>query len=146
MSTPSAAPRAAVWIPRTQMDWAVLYCRVMTLIGLQGLATILLYWIKGPGTTLAGMPLGLQIDFAHGWIHLIPGFIGAALGWTRHPFALRYVQAFGLFYLTLAVLGTFTDIHFGMQLELNENALHWFLGGWAAIIGFGMLRLPRRKG
>ena len=136
---------ASALIPRTQIDWAVLYSRVMTLIGLQGLLTVVVYWVKGPGTTIADMPLGIQIDFAHGWIHLIPGFIGAYLGWTRHPYALPYVQGFGLFYLTLAVLGTFTDIHFGLQLEFNENALHWVLGGWAAIIGFGPLLLPRAK-
>ncbi len=39
--------------------------------------------------------------------------------------ALRLLHIFTVIYFLLAIFGTFTRIHFGIQLELEENALHW---------------------
>ncbi|HYN89938.1 MAG TPA: DUF4383 domain-containing protein, partial [Ardenticatenaceae bacterium] len=79
----------------------------------------------------------LRLDPLHSIIHLLLGLAGSYVGFWRPGASLRFTQLFGLFYLLLALLGTYSDLHFGMQLELEENALHWALGLIAALIGFG---------
>ena len=59
--------------------------------------------------------------------------------------SLRIPLCCPLCLLLLAVLGTFTPYHFGMQLEFNENALHWVLGSLAFAAGFGPALLARRR-
>jgi len=123
-------------LPRTQQDWAVFYCRVMALFALQGLVLMALYTLRGFDAHPDTMPPGLKLDPLHSVIHLVTGLIGAYIGFGRPSAAVRFIQIFSVFYLLLAVLGTFTHFHFGMQLQLEENALHWPLGLLAALIGF----------
>ena len=132
------------WIPRTQQGWAVLWCRFMSLFAAQGVVLLVLYAIKGPSAGPDGLPPGLQLDRLHAVIHLVSGLIGGAIGFWRPAWAIRFTQLFSVFYLLLAVFGTFTSLHFGMQLEFSENALHWGLEIPAALIGFAPL-LTRRS-
>ena len=120
-----------------QLDWARLYCQAMSLFALQGLMILLLYARLGWNASPGSLPLGLQLDPLHGVVHLISGLIGAYFGFVRPAGAVRFIQVFAIFYLGLAVFGTFTHMHFGMQLELPENSLHWTLGLLAAAVGFG---------
>jgi hypothetical protein len=93
----------------------------MSLFALQGLVILLLYARLGWNASPEALPLGLQLDPLHGVVHLISGLIGAYFGFLRPAGAARFIQVFAIFYLGLAVFGTFTHMHFGMQLELPEK-------------------------
>lgn len=131
-------------LPRTQQDWAVFYCRVMALFALQGVVLMALYAVRDFDAHPDTMPPGLKLDPLHSVIHLVTGLIGAYIGFWQPSAAVRFIQIFSVFYLLLAVLGTFTHFHFGMQLQLEENALHWPLGLLAAFIGFAPQLLKAR--
>jgi hypothetical protein len=126
-------------MPRTQRDWAVLYCRGMSLFVLQGLVVLGLYAARGWDTPPDVLPVGLQLDPRHAVIHLITGLLGVGFGFFQRRGAVPFIQIFAVFYLALAILGTFTTFHLGLQLLLPENALHWGLGLAAALIGYGPL-------
>jgi uncharacterized protein DUF4383 len=132
-------PPTRLALPRTQAGWALAYCYLTALFAVQGVVLMVLYAMQGFDTPPDAMPLGLRLDPLHSLIHLISGLLGTAIALWRPSAAVRFVQVFSLFYLTLAVLGTFAPdhLHLGMQLELAENALHWPLGLLAAAIGFG---------
>lgn len=140
-------PPTSFALPRTQLAWAIFYCRLSALFALQGIVLIGLYAVRGFDTPPDAMPLGLKLDPLHSVIHLVSGLIGTGIALWRPGAAVRFVQGFSLFYLTLAVLGTFAPdhLHLGMQLELAENALHWPLGVIAAVIGFGPLLVHRLR-
>jgi hypothetical protein len=116
----------------------------MSLFVLQGVVVLGLYAARGWDTPPDALPVGLQLDPRHAVIHLVTGLLGAAFGFLQPRGALPFIQVFALFYLGLAVLGTFTTFHLGLQLLLPENALHWTLGLAAALIGFGPLIWRRR--
>jgi hypothetical protein len=124
--------------PRKQL-WARLFCSLLTFGAVQGVVVLALYALMGPQTTPDDLPLGLKLDPLHGVIHLLSGLIGGYIGFWRPSAAVRFTQIFAVFYLLLAVFGTFTSIHFGMQIAPPENVLHWTLGLIAATIGFGPL-------
>ena len=125
-------------LPSTQQDWTVLYCKVMSLFVLQGLIILALYSMRGFDADPDSLPPGLRLDPAHGVIHLVTGLIGSYFAFWRPSGALTFLRLFSIFYLGLAFFGTFTNIHFGLQLELEENLFHWPLGLAAAFIAFGM--------
>lgn len=131
-------------LPSSQQDWAVLYCKVMTLFVLQGIIILVLYSLRGFDANPDSLPPGLRLDLMHGVIHLVTGLIGTYFAFWRPSGALGFLRVFTVFYLGLAVFGTFTNIHFGMQLEAEENLFHWPLGLIAAAIAFGMSLLPKK--
>jgi hypothetical protein len=130
--------------PRTWEGWARLYCQATVLFAAQGALLLLIYSVRGFNTDPYSLPLGLQLDPRHSLIHLLFGLIGAAIGFWQPEGAVPFAMVFGLFYIALAIFGTFTPIHFGMKLALSENALHWTLGSIAAVIGIGAM-LQRRR-
>jgi len=132
-------------IPSTQQEWTVLYCKVMSLFILQGLIVLAIYAIRGFDTDPHTLPPGLGLDPAHGVVHLVTGLIGAYFGFRRPTGALTFLRLFSIFYLGLAFFGTFTNIHFGLQLELQENLFHWPLSLAATFIAFGMSYLPMKS-
>jgi hypothetical protein len=75
----------------------------------------------------------------------VTGLIGSYFGFLRPSGALIFLRVFTVFYLGLAILGTFNPVHFGMQLELEENLFHWPLSLIAGAIAFGMSFLPLKK-
>jgi hypothetical protein len=131
-------------LPANQHEWALFYCKVMTLFVLQGLVILALYSLRGFDTDPDTLPPGLRLDPFHGVIHLVTGLLGTYVAFWRPSFALSFLRAFTVFYLGLAILGTFTHTHLGMQLELEENAFHWTLSLLAVAIAFGMSLLPRK--
>ena len=131
-------------LPSTQQDWAVLYCKVMTFFVLQGLVILIIYSMRGFDTNPDTLPPGLKLDPAHGVIHFVTGLIGTYFAFWRPSGALTFLRVFAVFYLGLAFFGTFTDTHFGLQLELEENLFHWPLGLVAAFIAFGMSFLNKK--
>lgn len=131
-------------LPRTWEGWARLYCQATILFAAQGVLLLLIYSIRGFNTDPYSLPLGLQLDPRHSVIHLLFGLIGAAIGFWQPEGAVPFTVGFGIFYVALAVFGTFTAIHFGMKLGLSENALHWTLGSIALVIGVAAV-LERRR-
>jgi hypothetical protein len=131
-------------IPSSQQDWAVLYCKVMSLFVLQGIIILLIYSMRGFNADPDSLPPLIKLDPMHGVIHLVTGLIGTYFAFWKLSGALNFLRVFTIFYLGLAILGTFTHTHFGMQLELEENLFHWPLSLLAAAIAFGMNLLPKR--
>jgi hypothetical protein len=131
-------------LPRTWEGWARLYCQLTILFAAQGVMLLLIYSVRGFDTDPNSLPLGLRLDPRHSVIHLLFGLIGAAIGFWQPEGAVPFTLFFGLFYIALAVFGTFMPIHFGMKLALSENALHWTLGLLAAVIGL-LAVLERRQ-
>jgi hypothetical protein len=131
-------------LPSNQNEWALLYCKVMTLFVLQGIVILVLYSLRGFNTDPDTLPPGLRLDPLHGFIHLVTGLIGTYVAFWRPASALNFLRCFTVFYLGLAILGTFTRTHFGMQLEFEENSFHWTLSVIAVAIAFGMSFLPAK--
>ena len=131
--------------PASQHDWVLLYCRVMALFVVQGGILLALYGMRGFGASPDSMPPGLRLDPMHAVIHLVTGLIGSYFGFRRPSGALTFLRVFTIFYLGLAIFGTFTNMHFGMQLEFEENAFHWPLSLIAGAIAFGMSFLPSKN-
>ena len=131
--------------PRTWADLARLYCQATLLFALQGALLLLIYSVRGFDTNPDSLPIGLQLDPRHSVIHLLFGLIGATIGFKQPEGAVPFTLFFGLFYITLAMFGTFTPVHFGMQLLLPENTLHWTLGTLAAVISLAALVQQRRS-
>lgn len=131
-------------IPSSQQDWAVLYCKVMSLFVLQGIIILAIYAMRGFDADPDSLPPLMRLDPMHGVIHLVTGLIGSYFAFWKPSGALSFLRVFTIFYLGLAFFGTFTNIHFGMQLELEENLFHWPLSLAAAAIAFGMNLLPRK--
>ena len=130
---------------RSQFALARLYTSALSLFALQGIILLVLYWTKGSGTQPEDLPPGLQLDFLHSWVHLAIGLAAVYVTFRRPSLSISFVQLFGLVYLFLAALGTFTTVHLGMQLERSENLLHWTLGLVAAVIGFGLRFVPSMR-
>src|SRR3972149_6282379 len=126
-------------IPKTQTAWAVLYCRGLALFIFQGFLILMMHAISGWQTPRGDFPLGFRLDPMHGVFHLVTGIIATYIGFgpPSEKTAVRFTQVFGIFYLLLAVFGTFTKFHLGLELGFSENAIHWILGGYSALIGFG---------
>jgi hypothetical protein len=129
-------------LPTNQHEWALFYCKVMPLFVLQGIVILVLYTLRGFDTHPDTLPPGLRLDPLHGIIHLVTGLIGSYVVFWKPHNALNFLRAFTIFYLGLAILGTFTPAHFGMQLEFEENSFHWTLSLIAVAIAFGMSLLP----
>jgi len=131
--------------PSTQHVWVLLYCRIMSLFVLQGVIILLLYSQRGFSADPDSLPPGFRLDPLHAVIHLVTGLVGSYFGFFRSAGALAFLRTFTVFYLGLAALGTFTPVHLGMQLELEENLFHWPLGLIAGAIAFGTSLLPIKK-
>jgi len=144
MTTRIQSRLAQFHLPHTWDGWARLYCQATILFAAQGVLLLTIYAIRGFDTDPRSLPLGLQLDPRHSVIHLLFGLIGAAIGFWQPEGSVAFTLFFGLFYVALAIFGTFTDIHFGMKLGLSENSLHWTLGTLALVIGLGAV-LERRR-
>lgn len=111
--------------------WAA---RATSYFALQGAGLLLAYAWLGFGTSPDNFPPGLRLDPIHAGVHLIWGLIGATIGFFVPRFAPAFIFAFAIFYLGLAVLGTFTHAHFGMRLATGENVFHWIVGPLALLV------------
>ena len=130
---------------KTQAGWARLYCCLAgVLFALQGLVVLGLYSVKGFDTPPEAMPFNFQIDPLHGLLHLVTGLIATYIGFWKTDWTIRFVQVFSLFYIGLALLGTFTVWNFGLRLGSEENNFHWTIGLITAAIGFGPLLFAAR--
>ena len=68
------------------------------------------------------------------------------MGFVRPRLATPFMLAFAAFYTLLAILGTFTNQHFGMHLDTSVNLFHWSLvfPAWAiGLYGLWRERHPR---
>ena len=123
-------------IPRSRAGLAQLFARALSLFTLQGAGVLLAYALGGPAMTSGDLPPGMQLDPRHAVLHLVIGLAAAFVAFRRPEWSVGLTRAFALVYLGLAVLGTFTTMHLGMELALPENALHWGLGLVALGVGF----------
>ena len=116
----------------------------MSLFVLQGIIILAIYSMRGFDADPDSLPPLMKLDPMHGVIHLVTGLIGAYFAFWKPYGALSFLRVFTIFYLGLAFFGTFTDMHFGLQLELEENLFHWPLSLLAAWIAYGMNLLPKK--
>ena len=131
--------------PPIQQAWVLFYCRIMALFVFQGIVILGIYSIRGFDTSPDALPPGLRLDPMHGVIHLVTGLIGSYFAFWKPSGALTFLRIFAVFYTGLAVLGTFTNQHFGLQLEFEENSFHWTLSLIAIVIAFGFSLFPKRS-
>ncbi|MGH2350344.1 MAG: DUF4383 domain-containing protein [Chloroflexota bacterium] len=120
----------------SRTTWARAACRVLAIFAPQGLLVLALYALMGPSAGPEDLPPGMQLDRLHGWVHLAIGLSAGYVGFWRPAAAPAFVRLFAAVYLLLAILGTFTSVHLGMELGLAENVLHWVLGLAAAAVAF----------
>jgi hypothetical protein len=93
------------------------------------------YAIKGLGTNPQSFPLGFQLDPIQAGLYFVWGAIGCAIGFYWPRLAAGFVLASAALLTLLAVLGTFTPYHLGMQLTPRVNLFHWLLAPFAWAIG-----------
>ncbi len=114
--------------------------RVVALVfGVSFLAVGVMGFILNPtGGELLGI---FAVNALHNLVHLLFGIFGIAavlVGWSR-----TYLQAVGIIYLLLTVLGFIPGLFVGddmllglIHINLADNFLHLVLGGVAAFFGF----------
>jgi len=141
----SADQSPALIFGLTHHQICIWVCRALALFLLQGIALLALYSIKGLNTNPDDMPPGFGLDPIHSVVHLVWGAVATYIGFFQARWSTRFVQVFSVFYTLLAVIGTFTSLRFGMQLELEENTFHWTVGLLTLAIAYGPLLLPRRS-
>ncbi|HWE21270.1 MAG TPA: hypothetical protein VG758_29560 [Hyphomicrobiaceae bacterium] len=122
-----------VWAARASLYFVV-----------QGALVLLAYAYYGLDSDPQSFPLGFRLDPIHAGVHLVWGLIGAYIGFFRPRFATAFVLAFAAFYTGLAILGTFTNLHFGMQLG-HTALFHWVLVAPVWAVGLRELWIARRK-
>ena len=99
----------------------------------QGALVLLAYAYYGFGSDPESFALGFRIDPILAAINLAWGLVGTFIGFYRARYSLPFVLAFAAFYTALAMLGSFTAIHFGMLLNERVNSFHWAvaIAAWA---------------
>jgi hypothetical protein len=97
------------------------------LLALQALPTVLIR--LAPGL--------VPIDTLHNAVHVLWGLtiLGFLIGGLDDAQTAVLAIGFGLFYLSLAVLGTVVDDPFGLRLGLGENTFHYLVGTLALVLG-----------
>ena len=107
----------------------------------QGGIILLAYAYYGFGTDPDSFALGFRLDPIHAGVHFVWGLVGSFIGFFSPRYATVYLLAFAAFYTVMAILGTFTPYHLGMQLKTGVNLFHWALLGPAWAIGlYGLWR------
>jgi hypothetical protein len=91
------------------------------------------------------LPLSLGFaasDTRHNLLHIVwgAGLLGLVLTARTSNRVAWAALIFGLFYLSLAVLGVITDQPFGLQLGPGENTFHFTVGPLALVLGAWALR------
>jgi hypothetical protein len=110
----------------------------------QGIIVLLIYATFGFDLPLDSLPLGLRIDPLHAGMHILWGAAGLAVGFLFPRFAIAWLVIFGVYYVTMAMLGFFTATHFGLHLGIRENSFHLFIG--AAALTFGIYSAVTLRG
>jgi hypothetical protein len=131
--------RTGSFIPRDITALAILACQITGVLALQGTVVLAFYALAGPPADPSRLPPGLRLDPLHAVVHLAIGLIGGYVGFYRPSSAFHFLRAFAVVYIALAIFGSFTSIHFGMQLGLDENLFHWTVGTIVGLIGFRLL-------
>ena len=134
-SVKAAATPLVVWAARLSLYFLA-----------QGGILLLSYAYYGFDTDPHSFSLGFRLDPIHATVHFVWGLVGSYIGFFRPRYATAFVLAFAAFYTVMAVIGTFTQYHFGMMLDDRVNLFHWslLLPAWA--IGLYGLWQERRIG
>jgi hypothetical protein len=135
-----------VEVPVETVPLVVWAARLSFYFLLQGGGLLLAYAYYGFGTDPSSFPLGFRLDPLHAGVHFVWGLAGVLIGFYFPRFATAYILAFAAFYTVVAVLGTFTPYHLGMQLGTRVNEFHWALVGPAWAIGLYGLWRERQEG
>jgi hypothetical protein len=114
---------------------AIWFTRALVYFLVQGGGLLVAYGWMGFATSPDVFPPGLRLDPIHAGVHTVSGAAAAYVGFARPRHAPWFVLAFAVFYLGLALLGTFTHHHFGMRLGTGENLFHWIIGPAALAVG-----------
>lgn len=112
---------------------------------LQGAGLLTAYAMLGFDTDPDSFPPGLRLDPLHAGVHLVWGIAATYVGFVRPRWATPFILAFAVFYLGLAIVGTFTSQHFGLRLGAGENMFHWLAGPAALAVGLYGLMTGRRR-
>lgn len=124
-------------LPRDHQGWAVLGSRALVLLGLEGAIVLVALALMGPNASYETLPLGFQVNHPHAVLHLASGVAGALFGFVWTTAAVSFTRVFAVFYVLLAIFGSFTPYHFGLDLKLGENLFHWTVGLSCAAVAFG---------
>ncbi len=127
----------------TSSKLPLLYTRLTALFLLQGIIILVFYAFLGFDTHPNQLPFGLRLDPLHAVIHLLIGVAGGYIGFWKPGLTLRFLQVFGALYFFLAVMGTFTDVRFGLFLELEENIFHWTVGSMTTVFALIAWKNPQ---
>lgn len=99
------------------------------------------------GNAAPALPPGVNsTDSPHNALHAVWGLciLGVLVfRGDRADIPARVSTIFGVFYLTLAVLGIVLDRPFGLVLGPGENVFHVFVGSLALCLGLAALREQR---
>jgi hypothetical protein len=101
----------------------------------QGALVLLAYAYYGFDSDPESFALGFRIDPILAAINFVWGLAGTVIGFFRPRLSLGFVLAFAAFYTVLALLGSFTELHFGMMLNDRVNRFHWIVAVLAWAIG-----------
>ena len=128
-------------VPETTWPLVVWAARLCVYLLAQGALVLLAYAYYGFDSDPDSFALGFRIDPLLAAVNLLWGAAGTYIGFFRPRWAAGFVLAFAAFYTLLAILGTFTTHHFGMQLNNRVNLFHWVLVFPAWAIGlYGLWR------
>lgn len=122
--------------PKTTWPPVVWAARLSVYFLAQGALVLLAYAYYGFESDPNSFALGFRIDPLLAAINLVWGLLGTFIGFFRPRYSFPFVLAVAAFYTLLAILGSFTDAHFGMLLNERVNRFHWIVAiiAWAVTL------------
>jgi len=122
----------------------VWFARALMFFLIQGVGLLAAYAVMGFDTSPDVFPSGLRLDPIHAGVHALWGAAATYVGFWLPRRAVGFVLSFAVFYIAFAIVGTFTNHHFGMMLGPGVNAFHWTVGPLALIVALLGLRERHR--
>jgi hypothetical protein len=116
--------------------WAA---RLSLFLLIQGIIVLGSYAYYGFGTEPSHFGPGFRLDPMHAAVNLVWGLAGSVISFFMPRLSIAFVLAFAVFFTLFAGFGTFTADHFGMKLDVMDNALNWALA--LAAWGIGIYAL-----
>jgi hypothetical protein len=140
-----ADTQASDEVPETNWPAVVWAARLSVYLLAQGALVLLAYAYYGFGSDPESFALGFRIAPLLAAINLLWGAAGTYIGFFQPRYALPFVLAFAAFFTALAVLGSFTSYHLGMNLNDRTNLFHWLIALIAWAVGLSTLGRRRRR-
>lgn len=101
---------------------------------LQGASTLLFRLVPSLNEAFPALLTITQMQPTHSWLHIISGLL--AVGFLLAPWlrgAFWFALGFGLFYLTLGLVGLLTGQPTALHMQAFDHPFHMLLGGWGLV-------------